>query len=46
MKLDFFDEFTDPYLKTNRGKGVSGGVTLGVIARAQAKSDLQGSSGT
>lgn len=20
MKLDFFDEFTDPYLKTNRGK--------------------------
>ncbi|HUM42929.1 TM1802 family CRISPR-associated protein [Acetomicrobium sp.] len=46
MKLDFFDEFTDPYLKTNRGKGVFlAGVTLGVIARAQAKSDLQGSSG-
>jgi len=44
MKLDFLDEFTDPYLKTNSGRGVFlAGVVLGFIARAQVKGDLQGS---
>lgn len=44
MKLDFLDEFTDPYLKTNSGRGVFlAGIVLGFIARAQAKSDLQDS---
>lgn len=45
MKLDFFDEFTDPYLKTKSGRGVFlAGVVLGFIARSQAKGDFQGSS--
>lgn len=38
MKLDFFDEFTDPYLKTKSGRGVFlAGVVLGFIARSQAR---------
>ena len=34
MKLDFFDDFQDPYLKTKTGKGVFlSGLVLGMLAR-------------
>lgn len=37
MKLDFFDDFQDPYLKTKTGKGVFlSGLVLGMLARVQA----------
>jgi len=38
MNLDFLNDFDDPYLKTERGKGVFlAGVLLGYIASRQAK---------
>lgn len=37
MKLDFFDNFRDPYMTTAEGKGVFlAGVVLGMLAQAQA----------
>lgn len=37
MKLDFFEEFSDPYLRGDSGKGVFlAGVALGMMARGQA----------
>lgn len=37
MKLDFFEEFRDPYLQTNEGRGIFlCGVVLGMVARGQA----------
>ena len=39
MKLDFFDSFKDPYMKTEEGRGVFlSGVALGMLARAQVDS--------
>jgi len=46
MNLDFFEEFSDPYLKENPGKGVFlAGVALGMMARGQvtSKEDLSNS---
>jgi hypothetical protein len=37
MKLDFLNDFSDPYLRRNEGKGVFlAGVVLGMLARGQA----------
>ena len=37
MKLDFFEDFQDPYLKTKAGRGVFlSGVVLGMLAKGQA----------
>jgi hypothetical protein len=37
VKLDFLDEFSDPYLKEDSGKGVFlAGVALGMLAKGQA----------
>ena len=37
MKLDFLNNFKDPYLQTDEGKGVFlSGVVLGMLARGQA----------
>jgi hypothetical protein len=36
MELDFFNEFKDPYLQTDEGKGIFlAGVTLGTLAKNQ-----------
>jgi len=46
VNLDFFDEFSDPYLKEDVGKGVFlAGVALGMMARGQVAKgeDLSGS---
>lgn len=40
MNLDWMDEFADPYLKTDAGKGVFlSGVALGMLAKSQAGGD-------
>lgn len=40
MNLDFLNEFKDPYLQTDQGKGVFlSGVLLGYIARCQVRTD-------
>ena len=37
MQLDFFEDFKDPYLKTEEGRGIFlSGVLLGMVARGQA----------
>lgn len=37
MRFDFFDDFADPYLKTESGKGVfCAGIALGMVALGQA----------
>ena len=37
MNFDFFDGFSDPYLKTDSGRGVfSAGVVLGMLAKGQS----------
>jgi hypothetical protein len=36
MNLDFFDQFKDPYLQTDEGKGIFlAGVSLGMLAKSQ-----------
>jgi len=41
MKLDFFDSFEDPYLKTDSGKGIFlAGVTLGMLALGQSEGSI------
>lgn len=38
MNLDWLEEFSDPYLKTQTGQGVFlGGIILGMIAKYQVK---------
>ncbi|MDI3473078.1 MAG: hypothetical protein PWQ20_1273 [Thermotogaceae bacterium] len=38
MNLDFFNDFSDSYLKTNEGKGVFlAGVVLGMVAKGQVQ---------
>ncbi|NLL37345.1 MAG: CRISPR-associated protein [Fretibacterium sp.] len=37
MKLEFFDDFQDPYLQTSEGQGIFlSGLILGMLARGQA----------
>jgi len=41
MKLDFFNSFEDPYLKTESGQGVFlAGVTLGMLASGQSEGSI------
>lgn len=40
MKLDFLDEFKDPYMQTSGGRGVFlAGVVLGYMARCQVEGE-------
>jgi hypothetical protein len=36
VNIDFFNEFKDPYLQTDEGKGIFlAGITLGILAKSQ-----------